>query len=308
MRRKRVSQVTSRASSAKCSSASGSRSMQMSVPAGPIRAAMRRAWPPAPKVQSTTVSPAPGAVSSMSSPARTGTCARVMSRRIAKALRDLLDLRVEGLLLLLPAVLRPDLEVVPHADHHDLLLDLRVREKRRRQRHAAARVQLDVEGVALVEARDAPVVRADRVQRTERPLDDLLVRIGGPDRHTGFRVLGENGSTGERRAEPGRNAEPVLRVQRVLEVAPKCQRSYPREKIRTGVAEWEEPRHSGRLLLPRYPTISHSATRFPTFPSDGRAAQAHCSGFLALQSGKLPVVSGGTGTRASRVFACRRRF
>src|SRR5215208_7523649 len=252
--------------------------------------------------------PGPGAVSSISSPARTGTCARVMSRRMAKALRHLLDLRVEGLLLLLPAVLLPDLEVVPHADHHDLLLDLRVREKRRRQRHAAARVQLDVEGVALVEARDAPVVRADRIQRAERPLDDLLVRIGGPDRHTGFRVLGENGSTGERRAEPGRNAEPVLRVQRVLEVAPKCQRSYPREKIRTGVAEWEEPRHSGRLLLPRYPTISHSATRFPTFPSDVWAVRRPSARLLALQSGKVRVVSGGTIARSERAFACKSRF
>src|SRR4051812_19825794 len=130
MRRKRVSHATSRSSSAKCSSASGSRSMHTSVPAGPIRSAIRRAWPPAPKVQSTTVSPAPGAVSSISSPARTGTCARVMSRRMAKALRHLLDLRVQSLLLRLPALLRPDLEVVAHAHHDDLLLDVRVREQR----------------------------------------------------------------------------------------------------------------------------------------------------------------------------------
>src|ERR671914_190069 len=158
MRRKRVSQATSRASSAKCSSASGSRSMQTSVPLGPMRSAISRAWPPAPKVQSTTVSPAAGAVSSMSSPARTGTCERVMSRRIAKTLRHLPDLRVESLLLLVPALLRPDLEAVPHADHHDLLLDPGVAEQRRRQRHAPARVQLDLAGVALVEARQPAVV------------------------------------------------------------------------------------------------------------------------------------------------------
>src|SRR3954470_24344752 len=254
------------------------------------------------------MSPGPGAVSSISSPARTGTCARVMSRRMAKALRHLLDLRVESLLLLLPAVLRPDLEMVPHAHHHDLLLDARVREERRRKRHAAARVELDVEGVALIEARDAPVVGADRVQRAEGALDDPLVRVGGPDRDAGLRVLGENGSTGEGRAEPGRNAEPVLRVQRVLEVAPKCQRSYPREKIRTGVAEWEPPRHSGRLLLPRYPTISHSATRFPTFPSDGCAVRADRTRLLALHSGKDRVVRGGRTPRSQHRFACRRRF
>src|SRR5918999_6619300 len=131
MRRKRVSHATSRASCSKCSSASGSRSMQTSVPEEPIRSAIRRAWPPAPKVQSTTISPRAGAVSSISSPARTGTCARVMSRRIAKALRHLPDLGVEGVLLLLPALAPPDLEVVPHADHDDLLLDARVREQRR---------------------------------------------------------------------------------------------------------------------------------------------------------------------------------
>src|ERR671921_1461420 len=268
MRRKRVSHATSLASSSKCSSASGSRSMHTSVPEGPIRSAIRRAWPPAPKVQSTTVSPGAGAVSSMSSPASTGTCARVMSRRIAKALRHLPDLRVEGALLLLPALLRPDLEVVAHTDHHDLLLDAGVLEERWRQRHAPARVELDVEGVALEEAREPAIVRPHRVERAERALDDRLVRLGGPDRDAGFEVLRENGATGERRAEPGRNAEPVLRIQRVLEVASKRQRSYPREKIQTGVAEWEEPRHSGRLVMPPYPTLSHSATHSPTFPSD----------------------------------------
>src|ERR671915_1230683 len=149
MRRKRVSQATSRASSSKRTSAAGSRSMHTSVPVGPMRSATRRAWPPAPNVQSIAVSPGTGWVRSISSPARTGTCTRLMSRRIAKALGHLPDLGVECLLLLLPALPRPDLEVVPNADHHDLLLDARVREQRRRQRHAAAGVEVDLERVAL---------------------------------------------------------------------------------------------------------------------------------------------------------------
>src|SRR5215210_9042464 len=221
MRRKRVSQATSRSSSAKCSSASGSRSMHTSVPLEPIRSAIRRAWPPAPKVQSTTVSPAAGAVSSISSPARTGTCARVISRRIAKTLRPLPDFRVQSVLLLLPVLLRPDLEVVADAHHDDLLLDPAVLKQRRRQRDAAGGVEVDLEGVALVEARELAVLGAHRVQPAERALDDRLVRLGGPHRDAGLRVLGENRSTGEGRAEPSRNAEPVLRVQRVLEVATK---------------------------------------------------------------------------------------
>jgi hypothetical protein len=52
-----------------------------------------------------------------------------MSRRIAKGLGHLLDLGVERLLLAGPAPLVPDLEVVPHPHHHDLLLDARVREQ-----------------------------------------------------------------------------------------------------------------------------------------------------------------------------------
>src|SRR5215211_2133775 len=228
MRRKRVSQVTSRASSAKCSSASGSRSMQMSVPAGPIRSAMRRAWPPAPKVQSTTVSPGAGAVSSISSPARTGTCARVMSRRIAKPPGHLPDLRVEGVLLRSPALPRPDLEVVSHADHHDLLLDAGVIEQRRREGDPPGSVEVGVERVALEVAGELAVVLPHRVQRPERAPHDGLVRLRRVDGDAGFEVLGENGPRGERGTEPGRNAQPVLHVQRVLEVATKCQCKYPR--------------------------------------------------------------------------------
>src|SRR5919106_3399468 len=291
MRRKRVSQATSAASSSKWRCAAGSRSMQTSVPVGPSRPATRRAWPPAPKVQSTAVSPGAGDVRSISSPARTGTWTRLMSRRIAKALRHLPDLGVEGLLLLLPALPRPDLEMVPHADHHDLLLDARVREERRRQRRAAARVEVDLEGVALEEARHLAVLRAHRVQAAQRALDDRLVGLRSPDGDAGLRRLGENRSVREGGAEPGRNAEPVLGVQRMLEVASECQRSCPcawfpsrahpakpgasglEEKIWTGVAEWEEPRHSGRLLaatvphfLPPSNTFSHFSVRLDACP------------------------------------------
>src|SRR5918998_3064708 len=157
MRRKRVSHATSAASSSKCRCAAGSRSMQTSVPVGPSRSATRRAWPPAPKVQSTAVSPGAGDVRSISSPASTGTWRRLMSRRIAKALRHLPDLGVECLLFLLPALPCPDLEVVSNPDHHDVPLDPRVRDKRGRQRHAAAGVEVDLEGVALEEARHLAV-------------------------------------------------------------------------------------------------------------------------------------------------------
>src|SRR4051812_21856233 len=135
---KRVSHETSRANESKRSSAAGSRSMQMSVPAGPMRSATRRAWPPSPKVQSMAVSPGCGSSRSISSPARTGTCVRVMSRRMAKALRDLDDLAIQLLLVRLPAGAVPDLDVVEVAHHHDLLLDPRVVEQLLPERPAAA--------------------------------------------------------------------------------------------------------------------------------------------------------------------------
>src|SRR3954452_15050902 len=111
--------------------------MYTSVPPARSRSATRRACPPAPKVQSTAVSPAAGCVRSISSPARTGTCVRVMSRRMAKALRHLPDLGVETLLLAKPLLAAADLEVVAHAHHHHLLAYPRVAHQRWRQRHAA---------------------------------------------------------------------------------------------------------------------------------------------------------------------------
>ncbi len=65
-------QGASTANSAKRALAAGSRSIAISVPVEPSWAAMARAWPPAPKVQSTAVCPGSGASSEVSSGASTG--------------------------------------------------------------------------------------------------------------------------------------------------------------------------------------------------------------------------------------------
>src|SRR5436190_303669 len=122
MRMKRVAHTASRANSSKRSSAAGSRSMHTSVPVDPMRSATSRAWPPSPKVQSTAVSPGCGSSTSISSPARTGTCVRVMSRRMAKTLSDLDDLVAQSPLVGDPLVAIPHLEVIEVPDDHDLLL------------------------------------------------------------------------------------------------------------------------------------------------------------------------------------------
>src|SRR3954454_17892730 len=209
MRMKRVSQATSRAKLSKRSSAAGSRSMQMSVPFGPIRSATSRACPPSPNVQSMAVSPGRGSSRSISSPARTGTCVRVMSRRMAKALRDLDDLAIQLLLIRLPAVSVPHLDVVEVADDHHVLLDARVVEQRLAEGHASGRVEVDVPRVAREVAREAAALLADRGQVAEEALRPLLEGGRRPDRTAGIDPLRENHSIGEGGAELRRDVEPL---------------------------------------------------------------------------------------------------
>src|SRR3954467_14325365 len=218
MRMKRVSQVTSRAKLSKRSSAAGSRSMQMSVPLGPRRSATRRAWPPSPKVQSMAVSPGRGSSRSISSPARTGTCVRVMSRRMAKALRDLDDLAIQFLLVGLPAGAIPDLDVVEVAHHHDLLLDPRVVEQRLAEGHATGRVELHVPGVPREVAREAAALLGDRIEVAEEAVGEGLEGLRRPDRHAGLERLRENHSVGEGRTELGGHVQSLLCVERVVEL------------------------------------------------------------------------------------------
>src|SRR4051794_8534362 len=192
IRRKRVLHGASAANSSKRSSAEGSRSMQTSVPVGPIRPATRRAWPPSPNVQSTAVSPGAGSRSSISSPARTGTCARVMSRRMAKALSDSHDFARQLLLLLLVRLAVPDLEVVEVADDHDLFVHARVREERRIQRHPPGRVELGVEGAAREETGQLAALGAHRIQVRQEGVGPGLELVWRPHRDAGLEALGQN--------------------------------------------------------------------------------------------------------------------
>src|SRR3954464_3816131 len=173
MRMKRVSQATSREKGSKRSRAAGSRSMQMRVPLGPIRSATSRAWPPSPNVQSIAVSPGRGSSRSINSPARTGTCVRVMSRRMAKALRDLDDLAIQLPLIRLPAASIPHLDVVEVADHHHVLIDCRVLEQRLAEGHPAGRIEVHVPRVAGEVAREAAALPADRLYVAEENLGAL---------------------------------------------------------------------------------------------------------------------------------------
>src|SRR3954447_26495952 len=303
MRRKRVSHATSAANASKRSSAAGSRSMQTRVPVGPIRSATRRAWPPSPKVQSTAVSPGAGSRSSISSPARTGTCARVMSRRMAKALSDPDDLVRELVLIGLPGLSVPHLEVVEVADQDDFLLDPRVPDQRRVQRHAAGRVELDVERAAREEARQLAALGADRVQVRQERVRPGVELLGHPHRDAGLEPLRENDAGAEVRTELGRHGEPVLRVERVVEVPAERQMflrdpcpwgGVERSWLPTEVAEWEEPIHPGLQSQSEfYPTCPHFATHFSTRPIQPPTSSRSPTRRSALGAGLRAVGSGG---------------
>src|SRR5215212_4481530 len=260
MRKKRVWQGTSAASSSKRSSAAGSRSMHTSSPVGPIRFATRRAWPPAPKVQSTATSPGCGSSASISSPARTGTCGRVMSRRMVKVPCDVGHFAGQVALLLLPLLARPQLEPVVGADQDDVLLDPRVREEDGGQRHAAAGVEVHVEGAPGEEARQLLVLGAHRVQLGQELVAEGVEARWREDRDACCVVrLHEDQPVREGRPELCRHVQPVLRIQRLVEMPAKLHSS-------PGRGFWDRGGGVGGAPPPRSgSTEGHSNPLCPTY-------------------------------------------
>src|SRR5918996_5717693 len=77
----------------------------------------------------------------------------------------------------------------------------------------------------------------------------------------------------------------VMSLRVIPSVRTRPSRVLPASKIWTGVAEWEEPRHSGRLLdgtvphfLPLSNTISHSSVRRTPIGAPSRSARANAAG------------------------------
>src|SRR3954449_6928541 len=288
MRRKRVSHGTSREKASKRSSAAGSRSMQISVPSGPSRSATRRAWAPSPKVQSMAVSPGWGSSRSISSPARTGTWVRVMSRRMAKALRDLDDLAIQLLLVGVPAAAIPDFDVVEIADHDDFLLDPGVLHQRLAEGHAAGRVELHVPRVPREVAREAAALLRDRVEVAEEALGPLLEGLWCPERHAGLERLRENHSIAEGGPELGGHVQPLICVERVVELPAERQlflrlpcRMRGRwsgvlggPRCRSGRSPATTARSRCRHSSPLCPTLQHICPLFPSEAVEGRGRVA----------------------------------
>src|SRR3954466_16079319 len=268
---KRNRHGTSSASAAKRSSAAGSRSTAMSSPSGPSRPATRRAWPPPPNVQSTATSPGCGSRSSISSPARTGTWVAVMSSRMAKAGGDVGKLIRKRLVVVRPGGAAPDLEAFARARDDDVLLQLAVVEEEGREPHPPGRVELGVQRVGGEEPVQLARGLGEGVHPGERRLHVGVVRLRRPHLDAPLDPLREDDALAQRSPELGRDREPVLCVEGVVEGAAKGHRSSraPRcEKwTRTEVEEWEEPLHPGphAALVPHYPPLSNSTcTSSPT--------------------------------------------
>src|SRR3954454_7668580 len=184
-RRNRVSHASSAASSAKRSSAKGSRSIAISVPPGPIRSATNRAWPPAPNVQSTAVCPGCGSSTSMSSPARTGMWLAVISASMTQALGDLLDLAGEGGVEVRPRLAVPDLDVVAGADDDDVLAQRGVIGEEARHADAAGAVELGIVRVGGEEGAESARLAGERVAALECGLHAPVEVLGRPQLDAG---------------------------------------------------------------------------------------------------------------------------
>src|SRR4051812_37048901 len=262
---KRSRHGASSARAAKRSSAAGSRSTAMSSPSGPRRPATSRAWPPPPNVQSTATSPGCGSRSSISSPARAGTWVAVMSSRMAKAAGDVGKLIRKRLVVVGPRAAAPDLEAVARARHHDVLGQLAVLEQEARDADAARRVELGVQRVRGEEAVQLARLLRQWVQARERRVHVAVVALRRPDLHAALDPLREDDALAQRSPELGRDRQPVLGVEGVVEGAAKghCSSRAPRWREVGRGPRWRSGRSpSTPVRMPHfYPTIPHLATR-----------------------------------------------
>src|SRR3954453_4312878 len=279
-RTKRTWQGTSAASSAKRSSATGSRSIPTSRPSGPRRSATTRACPPAPKVQSTATSPGRGSSASMSSPARTGTWTVVMSSSVAMSLSEPRgDLRHVGddvAVVGVPLLPLPDLEALARAHERDLAVDPRVVLEIAREHHPPGAAELGGRRVRREVARELALVRRQRVAPGEDRGRPGVVVLGAPEAHAALEPGSEGDPIGEGRAVLGRNRQAVLRVEGEVEGSAEGQgasRAVPGEGPgRAEVAGWEEPCHPGcpnwleRHGTPLHPTLQHNCRPISHLP------------------------------------------
>src|SRR3989441_5046227 len=170
-RRNRVCTPARFASRSKYSRAPGSRSILISFPRPWRSAASSAAWPPAPKVASTTVSPGWTARSLRTSSARTGTWSVALC---CKTFGNILRTPFDFCQLSAPGGAIPDLEPVVDTRDHDLLAQLRVLDQLGGDHHAALFVELGLGRPGEEVPLEPAPFRAERIQRGESRVDESI--------------------------------------------------------------------------------------------------------------------------------------
>src|SRR5579884_876938 len=207
----RVFAAVARRSRSKYGATVGSRSIAISFPFPRSRAASSAAWPPAPKVQSTTVSPGRGSSERTTSSARTGTWSVSVGKTLGNIFRapfDLVHVRA-------PPGAIPDLEVVVDAGDRDLALDARALQQRGWQHHPSLLVQVGAHRAGEEVALHHPALPAERVERADAADQPLplghRVRVQAP-----VHPAGDDDAVAQPVAELRGEREAVLLVERMV--------------------------------------------------------------------------------------------
>src|SRR3954447_14298629 len=191
-----------------------------------------------------------------------------MSSRMAKAGGDVGKLIRKRLVVVRPGGAAPDLEAVARARDDDVLPQLAVLEQEGRKAHPPGRVELGVQRVGGEEPVQLARGLRERVHPRERRLHIRVVGLRRPDLHAPLDPLREDDALAQRSPELGRDRQPVLGVEGVVEGAAEGHLSSraPRgeEWTRTGVEGGEEPPPPGphAALVPHYPPLRNPPCTF----------------------------------------------
>src|SRR5215213_3792006 len=212
----------------------------------------------------------------MSSPARTGTCVRDMSSRMAKRCGEVSSTRREVPVVGLPGGGVPELQAVAGADDGDVPIDAHPLGQLGAEHHAARRVQLDRMGVGAEEAVQFARLARERVETREGCVHERRIGPGGIERETPVGPLDEEGPLGERGTELRRDRQPVLGVEGVIEGAVEGQCSYPALRRGSVDPRWRSgrsPATPDRLReskVPHFLPLCNTVVVIrPTFPEPG---------------------------------------
>src|SRR5581483_2231153 len=208
---RRVFARVSRRNRSKYGATVGSRSIAISFPSPRSRAASRDAWPPAPKVASTTVSPGRTSSSETTSSARTGTWSESVGKTLGSIFRSpFLLVRLRP-----PPLAVPDLEVVVDPRHDDVPLDRGVLEQAGRDHEPPLPVELAGRGEGEEVALHETGALRELVEVLD-PLGEPLPLGARPGVEAAVQAPRDDDPVLERPAQLGREGEAVLLVEGVL--------------------------------------------------------------------------------------------